>query len=112
MQEQGKEQQHEQPQTMFYYENDEEKYKMITQLRDTIQEMKLDTHRDIFKILKKNDIPYSENTNGIFVNLSELKDQVVEEIQKYIQYIETQEKEIQDIENQKKEYEDKYFQQE
>ena len=58
----------------------------------------------MFNIFHKNNIKYSENRNGIFINISNLNENVVQELEKHIQYIKKQEKQLLDVENKKKKY--------
>jgi hypothetical protein len=81
----------------------------IRYLRDSIESMNDEAHNEIFKILKKHNISFSENTNGIFVNLTEVDEPIINEIHTYVKYMNSQEKDLLNVENQKKEYEDKYF---
>lgn len=74
-------------------------------LRNSIEKMDISKHIEILKILKKHDIEYSENNNGIFVNLTDISDDIIKEIQTYIKYLDTQEKYIAEDEDLKKEYE-------
>lgn len=43
-------------------------------------------HIEIFKILKKYNIKYSENSNGIFINLNYLDNKIIDEIFKFIYF--------------------------
>ena len=45
-------------------------------LRNSIEKMDISKHIEILKILKKHDIEYSENNNGIFVNLTDISDDI------------------------------------
>lgn len=42
---------------------------------------------EIFKILKKNNINYSENVNGIFVNMASIKVDTLNQIVNFINYV-------------------------
>jgi len=73
----------------------------VTQLRNAIQSLDNSKHIEIFKIFKQHDVFYSENKNGIFINLSEVSDEVIVEVRKYIDYICNQERQIEIVEQQK-----------
>lgn len=73
-------------------------------LRNAIEKLDAEKHNEIFKIFKKNNIEYSENNNGIFINLTEVNDTIIDEVETYIKYIEKQEKYISENETQKEEY--------
>jgi hypothetical protein len=67
-------------------------------------------HLEILKILKKYpQIKLNENKNGVFVNLSFLSKETIEEINKYIDYISDQEKSISLLEIQKEDVKNTYF---
>ena len=54
---------------------------------------------EIFKIIKRFNIKYTENTNGVFINLSNNIDtQYLEEIENYLNYLEINKTNIKDIE--------------
>lgn len=81
----------------------------IRELRESIELLDEESHNEIFKIIKKNNILFSENKNGVFVNLTEIDNSIINEIKKYVEYIKTQENELINIENKKKVYEETYF---
>ena len=70
-------------------------------LRDKIQNIENDNqhHLKILEILKNNNANYSENSNGVFVNMNNLESIIVEKIKKYLIYIEQQNKKFDDVEN-------------
>ena len=43
---------------------------------------------EIFKLLQKYKINYTENSNGIFINLNKLKNEIVEELFKLVKFCE------------------------
>jgi hypothetical protein len=54
---------------------------------------------EIFKIIKRFNIKYTENNNGVFINLSNNIDtQYLEEIENYLNYLEINKTNIKDIE--------------
>ena len=44
-------------------------------------------HQEIFKIIKKYNIKYSENNNGVFINMNKLGKRTVNEIDKFINFV-------------------------
>ena len=50
----------------------------------------------VLRILKDNNVQFTENKNGIFVNMSEVSDIVIQKIKNYVDYILKQEKLIND----------------
>lgn len=81
----------------------------LIKLRDKIENLQKEKHIDIFKIFKDKDIPFSENKNGIFINLTNIPNNVIEEVKKHIHYLENQENMINEMEIQKNEYKKSFF---
>jgi hypothetical protein len=81
----------------------------LIKLRNHIEKLNDSYHSNIFKIFKKNNVEYSENKNGIFINLSEVDEDILREIYVYLDYLNKQEHQINKIEQQKLEYQNKYF---
>lgn len=78
-------------------------------LKELIENLDVFHHNKILKILVQNDIKYSENRNGIFVNMNSFNEKTIKEIEKTLKYIKSQEKSLQDIENIKDEINKDYF---
>jgi len=79
-------------------------------LKDKIEKMTKTQQLDILRILKKNPaIKLNENKSGIFVNISFLPKESIEEIEKYVKYIGDQESELNLLENQKQEFKNTFF---
>lgn len=70
-------------------------------LRDKIQNIKEESqhHLKILEILKNNNANYSENSNGVFVNMNNLESNIIEKLKEYLIYIDQQNKKFEDIEN-------------
>ena len=66
-------------------------------------------HLKIFKILKDNEIKYSENRNGIFINMATIDENTIKLIENTLIYIKEQEKELKDIESFKKDLKNDFF---
>jgi hypothetical protein len=60
-------------------------------------------------LLKDHNVSHNENQNGIFVNLSNISDDIITKLQNYISYVDLQESQINNIEQQKDELKDIYF---
>ncbi len=79
-------------------------------LKDKIEKMTKTQQLDILRILKKNPaIKLNENKSGIFVNISFLPNDAIEEIEKYVKYVCDQESELNLLENQKQEFKNTFF---
>ena len=82
----------------------------LNHIRDIIENMPRQNHLDVLKILVKyEDVVINSNRSGIRVNLSELKQNVIDELVNYIKYIQTQENTLNIDEKQKETYRDVYF---
>lgn len=81
----------------------------LISLKNQIENLDKIHHIKILNILKNNDIKYSENRNGIFINMNSFNEQTIDEINKILLYIKNQEKNLIDIENIKQELSNDYF---
>ena len=63
----------------------------------------------ILKIFKKYNVEYTENTNGIFINMSILKDEAIVEIKSYIEYVKLQQKQLEKVEAEKESYKKEFY---
>ena len=81
----------------------------LIKLKEQMEKLNESQQLDVVRILMENQIKFSENSNGIFLNLTNLKIEEIEEINKYIQYISDQEANLITIENMKKEYKKNFF---
>jgi hypothetical protein len=82
----------------------------LVSLKDKIEKMTKTQQLDILRILKKNPaIKLNENKSGIFVNISFLPNESIEEIEKYVKYVGDQESELNLLENQKQEFKNTFF---
>ena len=59
----------------------------LKNLRDQICELGLVENIEIFKILQKNNVKYTENNNGIFVNMTKLSQKTIEDIESFLTFI-------------------------
>lgn len=73
----------------------------IHNIKSKIEKFTSDKHIEIFKIFKKHNVVYTENKNGIFINLNHVHDSVLQEIEQYIDYIQKQDNILLSVENEK-----------
>ena len=59
----------------------------IKSMLDEIDTMTIEEHHNIINILKKHDISYMENDNGIFLKLNQLSIEIIFEIYKYVENV-------------------------
>ena len=78
-------------------------------LREKIQKLSKFHQIEVFKILKKNKVKYTENRNGIFLNMNELDVSIIGLLNEYLTYVETQQDHLEYIEKKKEEYKLSFF---
>jgi hypothetical protein len=65
---------------------------------------------EVLRILNKHsDVTLNENKYGIHINLSELRKEILDEMNIYIKYVNTQEIALNKVEKQKEDYKNTYF---
>ena len=79
-------------------------------LKESIEKMTKNHQIEILRILKNSpSIKLNENKSGIFVNLSFLPTDVIEDISKYVNYIREQEHTLETVESQKNSFKNEFF---
>ena len=61
--------------------------KKLKELRDTISELDSCEQVEVLKIIEKNKIKYTENKNGVFINMNKLNNKTIEELEKFIVHL-------------------------
>ena len=64
---------------------------------------------EIFKIIKTETNYYTENVNGIFINMSILNTSILEEMKEYIDYVSLQQSQLNEIEKDKERYKKEFY---
>ena len=82
---------------------------ILQKLKNDITKLDKIHHLKILKILKDNNIKYSENRNGVFINMATIDEKTLNTIKTTLHYINEQEKQLKDIESMKAEMEKDYF---
>ena len=54
-----------------------------------ISDLNVFEHQEIFKIVKKYNTKFSENSNGVFINMNKLNENTINEIDKFITFCKT-----------------------
>lgn len=76
----------------------------MDRMKSRIETMNKLHHIEILKILKKNaNVKLNENKHGVFVNLSFLPSEILDEMRTYVAYVDAQDKKIHDMEAQQEE---------
>jgi hypothetical protein len=82
----------------------------VQDMKERIEIMPKHYQIEIGKLLiGQHKIVYNENQNGIFINLSNVCYEILEKIQKYIDYVNLQESQLNQTEQQKDELKDMFF---
>jgi hypothetical protein len=82
----------------------------LNYIRDSIENMNKFNQVEVLRILNKNkNVTLNENKYGIHINLSDLKKEILDELNVYIKYVNTQELTLNSIEQQKEDYRNTYF---
>ena len=69
----------------------EDKKRIMTK----IQNLKNKKHyMHLYKIIKDNNVNYSQNSNGVFINLTNISDDILGKIIEYLNYLDTRNSEI------------------
>jgi hypothetical protein len=55
-------------------------------LKEKIELLDDNEHREILKIIKKYNCKFTENNNGIFINMNKLSDSVLSEMDDFLQF--------------------------
>jgi hypothetical protein len=85
-------------------------FNKVNGIRETIESMSKFNQIEVLRILTKHkDVIINENKYGIHINLSELSDDVIDELLVYIGYVNAQEIELNNIEKQQESYKNIYF---
>jgi hypothetical protein len=78
-------------------------------LRDKIELLTAFHQIEILRILDTNKVTFSENKNGVFVNLTYVSPEIIETISEYIIYVHKQELQLNEIEEKKIVLSNQYF---
>ena len=83
--------------------------KHLIDLKSKIENLEKCHHIDILRILIKHNVTFSENRNGIFLNMNHINSEGLVHINEYLNYIDNQEKLLNDTESIKKIYKATFF---
>ena len=78
-------------------------------LRDNIEALPVFHQIEILRILYKNQITFSENKNGVFLNLSYVNLDVIHKISEYVTFVQNQESQMCEFEKKKLTLSNQYF---
>lgn len=81
----------------------------LKMLRDNIEALPNFHQIEILRILYKNHITFSENKNGVFLNLSYVSLDVIHKISEYVTFVQNQENQMCEFEKKKMTLSNQYF---
>ena len=81
----------------------------LKMLRDNIEALPVFHQIEILRILYKNHITFSENKNGVFLNLSYVNLDVIHKINEYVTFVQNQENQMCEFEKKKMTLSNQYF---
>lgn len=70
-------------------------------IRDKIQAMDSSRHKEVLRIIRAAGATYSENSNGVFMNISILNEATLLKVEKFIQITDDQNRILTSVENEK-----------
>lgn len=79
-------------------------YKLIHELKMSIESMTKYNQLEVFNILVNNECKLNENKSGVYVNLSIVPENVIIELDKYVKYTNEQENNLIETESKKNEF--------
>ena len=82
---------------------------ILNMLRKKIETLQPSAHFEVFKLIKKYNIPYNENSNGIFINMSNLTQECIDELENHINWLDEQKSFLQKDEHVKDQYRENFF---
>ena len=96
--------------TTVVNENNNFSISELEYIRQLIESMDKYNQVEILKIIyESNQKCINENKYGIHINMTELSNEIIEKLNKYIKYVNIQENEINNIEKKKQNYINTYF---
>lgn len=81
----------------------------LKSLRDKIELLTIFNQTEIFRIIYTSNVTFSENKNGVFINLTYVDANVIEKISEYIVYVSKQESHLNEVEDKKTFLSNQYF---
>ena len=87
----------------------ETKINYLMTLKDGIENMPVVHQIEILRILHAKHTQINENKNGVFVNITKLNNELLQELYAYMNYVINQEKHLNEIEEQKQSLTKEFF---
>jgi hypothetical protein len=81
----------------------------LKKMKDIIEQYEKQQHIDILKIFIDNSVNITKNSNGSFINLTDVDINIINKLQDYINFVNIQNIKLTDIETTKKDIESSFF---
>ena len=78
-------------------------------LKDKIEKLEKFHQVQILEILVQNNIPFTENRNGVFINMIKIRSEVILKIKEYLLYVTNQNSHLDSTEELKKQLKHNFF---
>jgi len=78
-------------------------------LREKLQALSKFHQLEVLRLLNKKKVEYTENRNGIFVNMNNLQEESIAALNDYLNYVSTQQNQLESMEKKKEEYANSFF---
>lgn len=86
------------------------KQEELTRIKSCIEKMNKFHQVGILKLLSSREgLTINENNNGVFINLSDLDDEILKQLSNYIHYVNEQESDLNQHEQEKEKYKTVFF---
>jgi hypothetical protein len=86
-----------------------EKMEYLERMKRSIEALNKFHQIEVLRILSKHSCKLNENKSGVYVNLTFLTDETVQELEKYLEYTKDQEDTLTTTEYQKEEFKTTFF---
>ena len=87
-----------------------DKAEKLLQIKTSVEKMNKFHQINILKLLSaKETLTINENNNGVFINLTDIDDDILKELSNYISYVDEQEFDLNEQEEKKAEYKNVFF---
>lgn len=81
----------------------------LNELRKVVEALHSTNHNEIFKIINKHNISFTENSNGIFINMKKLTNECLYDLNNHIKWLNEQKEYLQKDELVKQNYKENFF---
>ena len=69
----------------------------LKSLKEKIEALEKTEHQEILKIIKRYECKFTENNNGVFINMNKLSEDVIKEIESFLVFSDENNKMLVDI---------------